>query len=68
MQGDLYLIRREETGHMYTVQATSTKNAMRTFVARYGPPAGEVFMVKPRGEGNWEYYSITSRGIRQING
>ena len=69
---ELYLIRREATGHMYTVEATSTKGAMRIFAARYGPPIGEAFRVKLRegmhrnpGEGDWEYYSITSRGLRR---
>lgn len=62
----LYLIRREADGTMRTVQATSTKGAMRVFVARYGPPSGEAFGVKLRGEGYWEYYSVTSRGIRRL--
>jgi hypothetical protein len=63
----MFLVRRLEDGTMRTVTARgSTRNAMRVFVARYGPPVGEVFGVKLRGEDEWSYFKTTSSGIRQV--
>lgn len=61
-----FLVRRVEDGTMRTVTAQSVQSAMRHFISQYGPPVGEVFGVKPRLEGDWEFFSITSRGMRRV--
>lgn len=44
------------------------RHAMREFVARYGPPVGEIFGVKVRGDSSdWTYFKTTHSGIRQVN-
>jgi hypothetical protein len=64
---ELWLVQRVIDGTMRTIAARgSAKNAMRSFVARYGPPPGEDFGVKRRGDGGWTYFRTTSRGIRSI--
>lgn len=61
----MFIVWRIADGTMRTIVARgSEKNAMRTFVARYGPPVGEDFGVKRRGAGDWTYFRTTSRGIR----
>jgi len=66
-----YLIRRMADGTQRTVIAQSYEGAMVLFVAGYGPPDGEDFGVKPRGEGDWEYYrrtNSTDKGFRKLPG
>ena len=60
-----YLVRREADGTMRTVQAQSCRGAMVVFSGEYHPPVGEVYRVKPREAGDWEYYKITSEGLRK---
>lgn len=61
-----YLIRRESDGTMRTVQAQSCRGAMLIFVGTYKPPYDEVFRVKPRDSGSWEYYKVTPQGVRKL--
>jgi hypothetical protein len=61
-----YLIRRMADGTQRTIIAQSPRGAMQLFVAGYGPPIGEDFGVKIRGEGGWEYFRVTSGGIRKL--
>jgi hypothetical protein len=63
-----YLVRREADGTMRTVQAQSCRGAMASFLITYRPPVDEVYRVKPREAGNWEYYKITPSGIRKLRG
>jgi len=63
-----YLIRRLADGTQRTVQAFSGRGAMQVFVAGYGPPVGEDFAVKVRGEDGWEHFRVTSGGIRKLAG
>jgi hypothetical protein len=67
-QESMFLVRRLEDGSMRTVMArgTTTRHAMRVFVAKYGPPVGETFAVKLRLGSDWDYYRTTSSGIRQV--
>lgn len=62
-----YLIRRLEDGTMRTVQASNPRGAMRLFAASYGPPMGELYAVKARGEESaWEVFKVTSGGLRNM--
>ena len=62
-----YLIRRLADGTMRTVQAQTTRGAMRYFVATYGPPIGEDFAVKEReGSSQWEVFRMTKNGFRTM--
>lgn len=63
----MFLVRRVADGTVRTIVARgSEKNAMRSFVARYGPPVGEEFAVKRRGDGDWTYFRTTNNGIRSV--
>lgn len=66
----MFLVRRLEDGTTRTIvaRAETTRGAMRVFVALYGPRVGEDFAVKLRGEGDWDYFRTTSRGLRQLTG
>lgn len=61
-----YLIRRIADGTQRTVVAQSERGAMVLFVAGYGPPVGEDFGVKVRGELGWTYFRRTKTGIRKL--
>ena len=40
---------------------------MRLFAASYGPPMGELYAVKARGEESaWEVFKVTSGGLRNM--
>lgn len=62
-----YLIRRLIDGTQRTVIAMSPRGAMMLFVAEYGPPMGEEFAVKVRGEEGWTGFRIGRGSIRKIS-
>lgn len=63
---EAHLVRRVADGRMYTIQATTIRNAMITFVGEYRPPTGETFWVKLRcASAGWTVFNVTQTGIRQ---
>lgn len=58
-KAEQYLVRREADGTMRTIVAHSVRGAMQIFLTRYTPPPGEFYLVKKRGEGEWERYKVS---------
>lgn len=57
---------RWEDGTLRTVQAHSVRGAAVLFVGTYAAPVGSRFAVKPRGSGDWQWFSRTREGVRAL--
>ncbi len=55
---DAYLIRNGR-GYMRTVQAFSSRGAIRDYLEQYPTQAGEVLEVKRRLAGDWEAFKVS---------
>lgn len=53
-----YLVRRGN-GTMATIEAHSTRGALKIWIPKFRPELGEQVSVKRRGEGDWENFTIT---------
>jgi len=54
----MYFVREASDGQIRTIMAGSEIGAIKAYMQKYKPLAGEVLSVKERGRGEWCDYDI----------